>query len=311
MKKPELLDDGGLEPCYYTDGCVKDFDYVYVASKLKSIDPDEHDFSRMAFYKAPDWFTHDLEWNVQSVCYFPEKNTLHALSEQGEVDTRGKGFNSSEKIKDAGTYHKGELGAVNQIRKIGKHLYVCGNQGQVYRREESGWVHIDDGLLDRKISARALHLQGIDGTSDEDIYVVGMRGRIFHFDGKKWTELDSPTNLHLERVRCVSPDEVYICGKDGVFLKKTPRGFEDYSVPDLDDYFWGLEYFEGKVYLATTAGLYVFDGKKVEPVDTGLEPPIDGHRLDARDGALWSFGVDDLAYFDGKTWTRVVDPDNT
>jgi hypothetical protein len=308
MAKPPLITPQAA--CYYNDGCVKDFDYVYISSKLKSIKQDERDFSRLVFYKAPRWGKHDLSWNVQSVCYFPERNTLHALSDQGDVDTRGVGVASSEKIKDAGTYLTGELGAVVQIRKIGRHLYVCGYQGQVYRREEGGWVHFDDGLLDREIEVSALHLLSIDGTSDEDIYVVGMRGRVCHFDGSRWAELVSPTNVHLHRVRCVSRDEVYICGKSGVFLKKTPQGFEDHSVPDLDEDFWGIEHYKGKVYLATLSGLYEFDGSSVEPVDTGLEPPIAGYRLDARDGVLWSFGVDDLAWYDGSSWTRVVDPDN-
>jgi hypothetical protein len=43
---------------------------------------------------------------------------------------------------------------------------------------------------------------------------------------------------------------------------------------------------------------------------TGLEPEIDGYRLDARDGQLWSFGVEDLAWFDGKKWKRLKHPDN-
>lgn len=298
-----------VETVYFNDGCVKAKESIYLASALYSLDPDEYDFSRMFFYKSGQWGRHDLDWNVTSVCYSQKEDAYCALSIEGDVSiaTTKHGY-QIEKIPDAGV--RDGLAAVNQIREIGKHLYVCGDQGQVFRREDSGWVHFDDGLLDRNISASALSLNSIDGSSEEDIYVVADHGRIFHFDGSRWSELDTPTNQHLERVRCVSPEEFYICGKNGVFFKGSTNGFEDFSVGGMEEYFWGLEHFEGKVYLATLKGLFVFDGTSIEPLTTGLESNIGGYRLAAGDGMLWSFGVDDLARFDGKKWTRLKHPDN-
>lgn len=296
------------ETVYFNDGCVKEREYVYISANLHSLDQDEYDFSRMCFFKNGQWSYHDLNWRVESVCYYSELDALCALSVNGEVNFATKqGFNV-ERIPDAGA--RDGLAAVNQMRQIGKRLYVCGDQGQIYRREDSGWVHFDDGLLDRNISASALCLNSIDGSSEEDIYVVADHGRIFHFDGSRWNELDTPTNQHLERVRCVSPEEFYICGKNGVFFKGSTNGFKDFSVGGMEEYFWGLEHFEDKVYLASLKGLFVFDGAIVEPLETGLEPEIGGYRLAAGDGMLWSFGVDDLARFDGKKWTRFKHPDN-
>jgi hypothetical protein len=292
------------ESVYFNDGCVKESSYVFIASKLHSVNPDEYDFSRLYFHKIPGWGRQDLNRNVVSVCYLANPNSFQALSEDGEVTSYDPQGSTSASIADVEKY-----GAVSQIRTIEGVLYVCGMQGQVYRRGSSGWVHIDKGILDPKVSARALHLNSIDGTSGKDIYVVGFGGRILHYNGKTWTELPSPTNLHLERVHCVAPGETYVCGNNGTFLKITPQGIENHSI-ELEDHFWGLTSFQGKVYLATLEGLYVFDGSTVEEVDTGLEPAIGGYRLDARDGQLWSFGVDDLAFFDGKSWTRVIHPDN-
>lgn len=49
----------------------------------------------------------------------------------------------------------------------------------------------------------------------------------------------------------------------------------------------------------------------VVPCTTGLTPELqDAHVLEAKDGVLWSFGFKDLAWFDGKQWTRVDHPDN-
>lgn len=307
------MENTNAAPVYFVDGCVIDRRYIYLAAKLKSLDPEEVDYSRMFFLYHDKWFYHDLKWDVVSVCFTSktdsEPRKFYALSMQGDVEIQYLGGADIDKIPDAGTYQG--LGAVKQIREIGEYLYVCGDQGQVYKKASSGaWDHIDDGLLDRTISASALDLNSIDGTSDNDLYVVGFNGKIFHRDGLTWREVDSPTNMHLERVRCVSTDEVYICGNKGVFLKGDKNGFKDLTMPGLEDNFWGLEHYKGNVYLATLNGLYIYNGKDLEPLRTGLEPEIKGYRLDARDDVLWSFGVDDLAYFDGIKWVRVVHPDN-
>jgi hypothetical protein len=312
-----------IETVYFNDGFAKLKDYLYIAGKLHSLDPEEVDLSRMFIFNRGQWLHHDLEWNVISVCYFEPEEAACALSVEGDINLGTKRGFRAEKIPEAGSRHG--LGPVTQIRQIGRRLYVCGHQGQVYRREDRGWVHLDDGLLsrdfvnpnlsfkelmERRFSDRANLLTSIDGSSEEDLYVVGYRGKIFHSDGKGWTKIDSPTHAHLERVRCVSPDEFYLCGDNGLFLRGSRKGFEDFSVPDLKDNFWAVEKFLDKVYLATLKGLWVFDGSSVQPLSTGLDPEVGSFRLDARDGVLWSFGVDDLAWFDGQTWQRLLHPDN-
>ena len=55
------------------------------------------------------------------------------------------------------------------------------------------------------------------------------------------------------------------------------------------------------------------DGVTWTPVDMGpgvANLPEDGYRLDAFDGALWSFGPKRVAWFDGERWAAVPHPDN-
>lgn len=299
------MTDQGIARVYFNDGVVRTAGHVFIAAKLAHLNPDEFEFGRMFFHKAPQWGYQDINWSVVSVCYRETPYSFVALGERGGVMTYSPGTPPHEEfIADARDY-----GSLSQVRSIKNTLYACGMQGQVYRRGNDAWEHIDQGILDSEISTSALHLNGIDGTSPSDIYVVGMGGRILHYDGWAWAELDSPTNVHLERVHCVEPGEAYVCGNSGTFLKITPHGIENLSI-SLEDHFWGLTSFQAKIYLATLKGLYVYDGTTVAAVDTGLEPAIGGYRLDARDGQLWSFGVDDLAYFDGAAWTRVEHADN-
>jgi hypothetical protein len=300
-----MSDKQGIAKLYFNDGCVRARDHVFIAAKIAHLDPDEYDYARLCSYKAPRWGYQDHNWNVVSVCAIESPVSFHALADRGDVAHYSPQTGRvEEQIADSEKY-----GALSQIRAIGGKLYVCGMQGQVYRRDDAGWVHVDRGILHDKLSPTALHLNGIDGTGPNDIYVVAMSGRVLHYDGKRWNDIDARTNVHLERVHCVAPGETYVCGNNGTFLKITPQGVENRSI-DIEDHFWGLTSFQGKIYLATLNAIYEFDGTDVTQVDTGLEPPIDSHRLDARDGQLWSFGVDDLAYFDGSVWTRVIHPDN-
>ena len=74
-----------------------------------------------------------------------------------------------------------------------------------------------------------------------------------------------------------------------------------------------MELFGDKLFLASSLGLFTYDAaqKKIERYVTTLTPDLqDTHILEAKDSVLWSFGFKDLAYFDGKRWTRVDHPDN-
>lgn len=300
-----------LQDVYFNDGCVKGAQQIYIAAKLKGLDPEKYDFSKCYIYKEGKWGRRDFEWNVASVCYAPQLEYFFTLSVQGDIEiaAKEKGF-IKEKIPEAGTYDG--IGSVHQIRAIGDNIYVCGSQGQVYKRTTTGWQHMDDGLLDRKPSASALYFSSIGGENDSSIYVVGFGGKIFHFNGQRWNEVPSSTNQNLERVCATLHKEIYICGKNGTLLRGNDSGFQEIGGGQIKDHIWGLEYFRGQIYLATLKGLWSYnpDSGLISPVKTGLQPEIKGYRLESRGDVLWSFGVDDLAWFDGNTWTRLKHPNN-
>ncbi|MCG7917069.1 MAG: hypothetical protein N0E37_04865, partial [Candidatus Thiodiazotropha taylori] len=62
-----------IESVYFVDGCVIEHDYIYFATKLKSLDPNEYDFSRMFYLDRENWIYHDLNYDVVSCCLLPEK----------------------------------------------------------------------------------------------------------------------------------------------------------------------------------------------------------------------------------------------
>jgi photosystem II stability/assembly factor-like uncharacterized protein len=293
----------------FTEGYVVNKNYVVISSRLASLDDDEEG-SRICFFVSGQWFYFDVDLTVRSVYgVYGETRTVQCLGWDGRVHiSRGKQV-SQEQIPDAGL-GRGKFGYVLGMREISGKLYVCGASGQIYRRESSGWAHFDQGVLDPRGPIKSPHLNSIDGTSERDLYAVGKGGLIWHYDGKSWVKLEPPTRHDLTWVRCVASDEVYVCGKNGTFFKGHLNQWKQFDVPKGIEHLWCVEHFEGKIYLAAYEGLFVFDGKRVQQVDTNLEPAPDGHRLHANDGVLWSFGVNHLASFDGNKWTYVKHPDN-
>ena len=291
----------------FVDGFVRARNWALMASHLVSLADAEFDHTRIFTFKEGRWGRVDVDLTVRSL--WRTDRGLYCLGRDGRIEVVSPSERVRETLPDAGT-GRGKLGYVHQIREIGSTLYVCGVAGQVYRRGTRGWAHFDEGVLDAASGVNALDLYSIDGSAEDNIYTVGERGLACRFDGASWRRLDIPTNRSLSRVRCVAPDQVYVCGDNGTFLLWNGREWEDHSNPKVGEGFWGVEFFEGKVYLAATKGLYVFDGAEVQPCETGLDPAPGGYRLHAYDGVMWSFGIDDLAMFDGKKWTKIQHPDN-
>jgi len=290
---------------YFVDGCVIEKDYVYVTSRLDDVDPNRHEHSRLFFDYRGKWFSHDLEWNVRSVCVRRATGPRQccALSIQGEVEYQTTAGATCEQISGAGI--RDGAGAMTEIREIGQTLFACGFGGQVYRKTRNRWRSISAGLMKMR---RVPDITSIDGRSATDLYAVGFFGRIFHFDGRRWREIESPTKANLERVR-VHGRRVYACGKAGTLLAGDRNGFTMYQAPNADD-LWGLCVHRGAVYASGLEELYRFGKKAFTRIDTGLERALTFYRLDARDGVLWSFGPKDLLTFDGVSWARVPHPDN-
>lgn len=322
---------------YYLDGIAIEANSLYIATQLETLDPRETAHTRMSTY-APErqekpFGYHDFEDNIVSVHAYrvlPEdKHRFVGMGRHGLVHFRRGGAtpsNRTEQIPGAGMLDDNNGGLMSHLREIGGQLWACGQRGQVYRRfARDDWRHVDQGLfveLDpakfatpgdyAKAMISGPMLNCLDGSSGSDVYAVGDAGFMAHFDGKAWHRIALNTDEHLQWVRCYGPSEIWVCGYNGTVLKGDAReGFKEMSSVDDNQAWVCLSKFQNKVYLCAEEGLYFFDGKSIQEVKTKLKPELqDAWRVDHADGVLWSFGVKDLARFDGKKWERIHHPDN-
>ena len=157
---------------------------------------------------------------------------------------------------------------------------------------------------------RYCSLHSIDGCSSEDLYAVGDDGVILHRGKGQWKFLPKVTNSELRRVKQVDSKTVYAVGDKGILLRgNAVDGFQQIPTNSSDN-LWGLEVFNGKIYIGgSSRGVLVYDGKAVNRVP-GL-PDFDCHTLHAKDGQLLAVGSKH-AYLtdDAKTWKFLQNPDN-
>jgi photosystem II stability/assembly factor-like uncharacterized protein len=307
VAKMSNLDNARLA---FIDGVATDAgsESLYVAAGFSGL---KLEASRLLLLTGErEWMSHDVKSRIVSVHTNRSSSQLFALGRDGFVSIATGTYLSEERILDGGTGGK-KIGYVSQIRVIGDEVYVCGDLHQVYRRTESGWIHIDEEILVRDPRAVGRGLNSIDGTASNDIYAVGDRGIILHYDGSHWEDMGSPTNCSLERVRCVSRDEVYICGARGTLLRGKGKEWELLGGEVMfDEDFWSVEWFQDSLYVSTSSRLLEWVDEEMRVVEGGLSYPIKGHHLSATRKSLWSIAVNDLFRFDGEQWNKVPYPAN-
>jgi hypothetical protein len=76
-----------------------------------------------------------------------------------------------------------------------------------------------------QVASRLTHLSGVWGNSSEDVFAVGGRGAVLHFDGRRWARQTSGTGKNLAAVWTASSSEAIAVGLDGVILHFDGRGW--------------------------------------------------------------------------------------
>lgn len=151
-------------------------------------------------------------------------------------------------------------------------------------------------------------LSAIWATAEDDVWVVGERGAVIHFDGRAWWQASQPTSYDFYGVWASGPDDVWVVGGLSAILHYDGEVWRDYSVPEIVSLFavWGSA--PDDVWAAGLSGaLYHFDGIAWTPVD--LNTDIDFRSLwgTARDD-IWMGTGDGFRHYDGTTWQEVTSP---
>ncbi|MCP4679521.1 MAG: hypothetical protein GY854_29335 [Deltaproteobacteria bacterium] len=261
--------------------------------------------------KKENWYNFNIGWTaIRLVC---NDSGMFALGVDGRVLSAGPSGVSEEMIdeSDQGPSKRGEI---KDMCLIGDYLYVVGACGQVYRREgPDKWVRWDKGIENTDVELNAIH--GLDGS---DVYAVGASGGIWRCVDGAWKQLESPTDTTLCNVRVVEPGLAYMVGEKGVLVRCDQGTCRVVQEIEAKEDLVGIEWFDGKLYVAGESCIYVLNDSGLESAKAGYGPGFTFGHLSANDGVMWSFGKNHLFRTDdGTRWhnatphTTLLDPVET
>jgi hypothetical protein len=246
----------------------------------------------------------ECNYDAHALCVIQQPDIgLVSISSQGyySVISRG-GTTTGDILKNSlPALEMPHPGGFRSISEIGGRAHAVGLRGMVLRLDAAQtWTRIGQGLPDT-FDIRAIH-----GTGGSDLYAVGQGGKLWRYHGEKWSPAELPTSKNLNTVKCAGDGTVYLAGDGGTLLRGAASTWEVVDQQDTKDDIWDLEWFGEQLYVSTMEEVYRLDGKKLQPVDFGEDPPKSSYQLSTADGVLWSSGESDILSFDGKRWSRVV-----
>lgn len=288
----------------FVTGAVRHRKLGYFASQDDQVDRNIAHSHFYGFNKGQLGYVDMQPWHTVSmtIARHPLEQML-ALSPAGQIKLFGSGQQSLETI-DTPHGSPGVRGAMRKVRTIAGRTYAVGMNRQVYRRDgENQWICLDQAI--RPGAGEVKGFEAIDGYGDDEIYTAGWGGELWQFDGKHWQERPSPTHQLLTSLLCAEDGFVYAAGRRGLLLKGRREAWQVVE-QDLAEDIWDMAWFDGRLHVSTSQGIYVLQGEQLVPVDFGSERPTSFHHLSQADGVLWSIGAKDIFAFDGHDWSRLA-----
>lgn len=255
------------------------------------------------------WFHFRLQWHATRMGFVehPEP-TLIAIGHDGIASVSTANGASEEEV-DSSLDGPSRRGPIRDLQLIAGVPYAVGMGRQVYSREGvDNWTRQDQGVVLPRGEIQLCGFNSIDGLSEDAIYAVGFNGEIWLRSHNKWQQQDSPTNLVLHKVKVVREDLIFASGQMGTLLRSDGNHWKTIEHDAITDDLWGMEWFQGELYLACDSGLFKLDSKdQLVEVDMQLSPKPTCRHLHANDGVLWSCGPKHVTWTeDGQTWNDVT-----
>jgi len=198
---------------------------------------------------------------------------------------------------------------ISKVKVINGKMYTVSGGREVRRRDgENQWTILDKGFPTRtKDDTSNVGFIDIDGFSENDIYAAGNGADIWNWNGKVWTQIEIPTNVHIKGVCCAGDGQVYLSSSMDSFI--IGRGDRWKIIKhDLDMNFRNMVWFKDRVYMAAGSTLYeIKEGKfKESKLNDMKDRPVDWSCLDANDDIMLAGSKLEVATFDGEKFTTVI-----
>lgn len=178
-------------------------------------------------------------------------------------------FNYDPALPNGSEYPNDEtFKGANHLNLIGDHFYIVTGFRSVYKRVDvKQWKLISE--QPRKLAKKNPigSINAMDGFSEQDIYMGGGKGDLWHFNGEQWRQLDPPINWNIRFLVCGGDGKVYISGGHGELMVGRDGCWEqlismNQAAVQRVIYIYSMAWFKNKLYVANGSYVFYFDGKQ-------------------------------------------------
>ena len=228
------------------------------------------------------------------------KEQLVVTSLSGSVLAAGSGEVGQE--KELPRNKQARRGAIERLKTIDNRLYIVGGNRTVgFREGKDRWKWLTGDVPYPK-EGYDHGFKDVDGFSHDNLYAVGGKGDVWHFDGAKWRAIDFPTNERLNTVCCGADGKVYISGYAGITFVGHGDQWKGIEAPELSLAFKDMLWHQDRVWCTSDYGVWWIQDDKVIPADIPDSAVICAGNLSARDGVLMLAGFNGVAMLENGEW---------
>lgn len=193
------------------------------------------------------------------------KEQLISVDKDGEVHVLGGGVNEME--KELGNWLDGGIrrGGIAKCKTIEGLVYAVGGGRTVaVRQERKQFTALMSGLpFEYETDWQNAGFDDIDGFSANDIYCVGGKGDVWHFNGKHWTQVNFPSNISLSSVCCAGDGQVYITGYQGTTFKGRGQKWKQIHKGEFTVPFRDIVWHDNQLWCTSDYGLWHISDEKL------------------------------------------------
>lgn len=228
------------------------------------------------------------------------------ISAEGSVHVSGSGKTRTEKcISDSWVNGGPDWFAVYRAKTLFGYAYACGPRGYVARRVGADqWEYLGHHFPDTK-NIHILNNQSfkdIDGFSENDMYAVGGKGKVWHYDGQSWTPVIFPSDMNLYSVCCGGDGEVYICAESGTVFKGRESKWSQIAGGGFIAPFNDMVWFQGQVWATSDSRILTIKDDCIEYPLLPDEVMASSGSMAVGDGVLLVAGDGGAAFHNGTLW---------
>jgi len=263
--------------------------------------------SILAWYSLGHLTTNAVEWNACSVItgFLNGMSISVYLGEEGEIAIfDGNNFKVCNRLPQ-----RESDGPLRGLYILDGTLWAFGTGLQLYYTKDlMSWNRLEPSEVDEAGLAFS-SIESVSGFSKKEMYCAGWRGWLSIWNEEDWRGISSPTNLDLYKINCLPSGQVYSCGDEGVVIKGRNNRWIVIGNDVTSEKIWGLEEFNGRVFVSTLHFLYEIVEDNLVEVESVSDTffPTSMYKLDSCRNVLWSIGEKQFAEFDGKKWSCLIE----